>query len=445
METSSIKRGNTLNRFVEKFPPLFQRPKTFLIRFYRGWVNIDDLNIYLIRSARTSIRDINKIETLKLDENSYKRLRNFAIQLLADYRDYWLIGKWIDLSCLLLIYVAIIFGIVFLVLSTTIFYNNTVISNLPTPSKFEYFIFYFLGVGLFFIVSKLIYHKFFILPSTVFHKFKPTFLSITFLALIVFGTVLTYRIRLYGLFNSINAAGLTACGYSFYILSMGFIARQIFIIRMNHRMSTTPRIYIVGHLINILCLLVDNKQGWDHFWVKQKILYELENIAVLFGNQHRRAFKSGDLETDYWFGKNSIEIAAGIRSLKKWILTPMENTREEFLKKITAYLVLSCRGEWSYFDKCMPEKGSRIPFLPRIITILRVTLIASLPFLFYLIIQRTDLAFTQPLSDYSKVGSIAWAALTVLWSMDPMFSQKISAMKDFTAIFPGPEQSKNNS
>jgi len=172
---------------------------------------------------------------------------------------------------------------------------------------------------------------------------------------------------------------------------------------------------------------------------KQVILSFLEDAAKYFEYYIPRHLSSGDKSTDDWFKNSMKQVAAALREKKKWILTPMEDTAEYLIAKMTSTLVFVVTDNWHALEREEPEKITYQKFTHRLLSslskFLKLSFVGLFPLLFLIILQQTQFAITGPVRDYAFIISLGWFVLTFLINVDSSISTKISLIKDFKSLF----------
>jgi len=163
---------------------------------------------------------------------------------------------------------------------------------------------------------------------------------------------------------------------------------------------------------------------------------ELEEVATRIEYDLPRRLRAKDDATDAWFRNATAEMAAAFRALKKWVLTPMVDTREQFIAYIATSFTSVASGDWHNLERTKLEKVSGQVWRIRLVELLRTLLVATIPLLVLMIIQQTQLALEGAPAEYVTAGVLIWAALTLISVFDPLFGEKIDALKDVAQLLP---------
>jgi hypothetical protein len=225
-------------------------------------------------------------------------------------------------------------------------------------------------------------------------------------------------------------------GVSFWLFASLVMLTFVFLsIRTNRRKyKECPDALLVDRLIKLLFIADQRPKWWTSLDAKREMLSTLEEAAICFERFIPRRLRTGDFSSDTWVKETSAQIAAALRSLKKWIVTPKTDTNERFVARIASTLQNSVGGDWDSLERIDPEKVPELRLLRfRARAFLRTIFISALPLSLVLIVQKTPLALSDSLVGYAKVGGLLWAAIALLSVLDPLYE---SRMKDLTQFIP---------
>ena len=198
-----------------------------------------------------------------------------------------------------------------------------------------------------------------------------------------------------------------------------------------------PDLLIIDRLLTMLSHVENNTIAWNKLRFKQHLLFNTEQIAALMQHDLPLQLKSGDIATDLWISERFRKIAAAIRGLKKWIVTPKSDTREQFKEHLANCLIYAASGDWDSFEQSEPEKLSHPQhWRSQIGTTVRVIISGTTPIFIWGIVQQTVLAIEGAIAEYVTIGVILWAVITFLTSLDPLYGSKITAIREITQLLP---------
>lgn len=203
-----------------------------------------------------------------------------------------------------------------------------------------------------------------------------------------------------------------------------------------HRNSHIPDSLIVDTLLAILDDVENCPHDWGKLREKRYLISKIETAANVMQHDLAKQFHTSDQTTNIWFSQTSLQIAAYLRSYKKWILTSKPDTRDYFISQLAQDLIAAISGDWDGFKKETPAHITRPERLFMLLAFVRLILLAILPFGVMWLVQKTPLALQDPIVEYAKLGTIIWSMLTFISAFDPTFVTKISAIKDLTDIIP---------
>jgi hypothetical protein len=170
---------------------------------------------------------------------------------------------------------------------------------------------------------------------------------------------------------------------------------------------------------------------------KRQLAAQLEQIAVRLEREIVRELRSGDVETDQWLTRQWREMATATRALKRDVLLSTEGARSHLEEQLVKMFSAATLENWDEFPRAHPKTLTRPEKIRRIREFAAVLARAGLPFLILWLLQQTSLRFDGRELNYARGVAIAWAALTLLALLDPLFDAKISAMTSLTGLFPG--------
>ena len=177
---------------------------------------------------------------------------------------------------------------------------------------------------------------------------------------------------------------------------------------------------------------------WADLEFRRQLIPMLKKAAVCLQYDLRRQCQSGDAIIDMWVQDAIARKAAALRELKKWVLIPKSDTRNQFIARIAAGLSQMTSGNWDASEQKDPEKISRLQWWrSHAETALRTVFMASLPGLLWWALQQTSLALKEVPAEYVTIGIYIWAAATLIMAYDPHFGLKATALKEVVQSLPG--------
>jgi hypothetical protein len=122
-----------------------------------------------------------------------------------------------------------------------------------------------------------------------------------------------------------------------------------------------PDSVTVDYLLMALVLLEKYQSEWTDLNFKRGMNLLLEEIALCIERYVPRPLRSGDDGTDTWVKEVTREVATAIRELKKWVLTPKGDSRQNFILKIGYTFVHVVSGEWDSLERVAPDQSWKLP------------------------------------------------------------------------------------
>lgn len=269
----------------------------------------------------------------------------------------------------------------------------------------------------------------------------PLVLSISFIcfSMLYLHILYTTRTDLPSLGLQSFAAGLATTLnmilYLFFFTLVFLIFNSIFKSQMRKSFSDA---FIIQRFVHILHSIEKNPHKWGEVRFKRTLIVGLEEVANYFEFYLAFRLRSGNLYNDQWLRDTSEQIAAGIRSLERWIYTPKPDTRERLIKLLARNLVLAGTGAWDSLDRITPEKLSRPELIrTRVQTVLAALLSGAVPILVVHIVKYSGVLDESTLKPL-MLSAYLWAMVTVLTHLDASFSAKLANVKELTQWLPFP-------
>jgi hypothetical protein len=226
-------------------------------------------------------------------------------------------------------------------------------------------------------------------------------------------------------------------GYIAFIGIASLTALPIQIALKRRTNTKYPDSVLVHGLQDIAYLLRTRPEAWNDLEFKRRLMSELETSASCIQYLPRR-LKSGDAFTDVWIRERSTQIAAAIRSLKQWIVTPMWNTYDRLCSHVTDSFLQAVDGNWDGLERIDPPKLSQRQFYARVGGIVGGVLLSALPLVGLFVLQKSQFKLEGATADYAKLMTIGWAVVSLLSTFDPTFNAKLSAVKEIaSSLTPG--------
>lgn len=145
----------------------------------------------------------------------------------------------------------------------------------------------------------------------------------------------------------------------------------------------------VAHEIILALLVLENGQG-DLQERAKFILLGLLDAAARSIQDVPRLYRSSDIAMYDWLTERARQWAAALSDLKKWVITPMPDTREHLTRRLASQCAYFVAGTWDGLERKEPEKVSRRRVGRALIAeTARICLAAGVPVLALVLIQRS--------------------------------------------------------
>jgi hypothetical protein len=238
---------------------------------------------------------------------------------------------------------------------------------------------------------------------------------------------------------ALQRAALTIVGFSSYFFVgfvLAFVASSVMNLFDKRMMKLMPDAFIIDGLMSALLLIETHPIGWPETEFKRMLIVRIERVALCMEYYLPNRLRSRDFFIDSWLQDTARKIAASVRSLIQWIYTPKGDTLGQINARLACIFVHSVRGDWDNLEKTTTES---VP--PRESLRARAKLIAIagfsgvIPVLSIHVIKYLnliDVTILKPL----LVAAYLWAALTILSQLDPLYSVKLSSIKDIAQWLP---------
>lgn len=175
---------------------------------------------------------------------------------------------------------------------------------------------------------------------------------------------------------------------------------------------------------------------------KNNVISHIETAAGCVETYLPQRLRTGNKVTDSWADVASAEIAAGMRELIKWMITPKQDTIEHLKNRLTSYFIFASRGDWDSFPRISVQRiPQQVVWRSRIKIVATALVSSAIPIITLWVVKRLDIV-TGPILLYLTVGGYIWSALTLLSHLDPNYGAKLTAIKDITQLLPFSKKEK---
>jgi|ERR1043165_4741049 hypothetical protein len=240
--------------------------------------------------------------------------------------------------------------------------------------------------------------------------------------------------------TGVYADFVAAAAYMLFFLGCILSALYPIVLVVNALRKRIRRLYpqdaVTRDFFDILVMLEEGIDKLGEAEFKQQLISKLEEASRCIEVDLPRRLRAGEAASDAWIKTRAEEMAAGVRSLIKGVVTPNQYTYEWLQRHVADYFVHSLRGDWDSFERVTPEKVSPPQLLrTRALRFLRALGSAAVPLVILLIVYKWNLVPDPTVFGYLEVGALAWAALGFVAQLDPDYAAKITAVKDVAGLF----------
>jgi hypothetical protein len=195
-----------------------------------------------------------------------------------------------------------------------------------------------------------------------------------------------------------------------------------------------PDSTLFDQLLSLLSRIEASPELWSDLDFKKKSIADLEAVAHLVQRDLLRELLSGEVATDRSVRDWVRQIAAGLRSLKLWILAPYPDTRDQLMKRLAETLVHVASGDWGAVEGAFAAESARSRISQAIVLLGNVAT-GWLPLGLFLLLQGV-VHFDPGIANWIWTALLLWGVLSVL-AVDPLFPMKIQAIGGFIGKVPG--------
>jgi hypothetical protein len=197
-----------------------------------------------------------------------------------------------------------------------------------------------------------------------------------------------------------------------------------------------PDAFVVAQLVSILSSIERKPKQWTGLDFKRHLMSELEQVARCIERDLTRRLRTSDTTTDAWLRDRARHMAAALRGLKKWISTPMSDTRDHLIQELSQNLICAASGDWDGFSSAEPDKLTGSQFRSRVFSIARTLLAGAVPGLALWGLQSMPTYRLEgEIYHYVLIAVSTWALISVLSTFDQDFGAKTSALAEIAKTF----------
>jgi hypothetical protein len=189
-------------------------------------------------------------------------------------------------------------------------------------------------------------------------------------------------------------------------------------------------VVVTDGLLSCLVLLDGQSPRLWSLPVRQQIAAQLERVAACIERVFPRRFE-GRASADPWVAQTAREMALGLRKLKRWVATPLEDTIGRLVGRLREDLLHAAAGAWGHLERSPDEAvvpATARPVREMLAHAIRTIVIAALPLAGVWAARAYGLG--EPLRTQLAVSASAWAVLTLLLYLDPNSAKQLATLRD---------------
>jgi hypothetical protein len=188
-----------------------------------------------------------------------------------------------------------------------------------------------------------------------------------------------------------------------------------------------PDAFVMWHYAMLIWLLRTGARRWYHRDFQRNVLIRLEIVALAFERYWHRQARGGDAVTKEWLRSRCVRIAAAIRSLKLWVLSPKRDSREQLIMRLVDDLNVIAIGE---IDRLSQKDVTSRPVGAKLRGVMRAALVALSPTAGVWIVQHSSLKLEVSMLPWLTAAALGWAMISLLAALDPMLASKLTMLRD---------------
>lgn len=186
----------------------------------------------------------------------------------------------------------------------------------------------------------------------------------------------------------------------------------------------------IAHELLLALLILDADRGDLSAETKVLLLPLLDSAARSIRDGLPRRYRSSDLAMNDWLTESARQWAAALDDLKKWVITPRHDTREQLTRHLASQYAFFVMGTWDALARKAPEAGSRRRIGRALIAdAARTLLTAAIPLLALLLIQRSPLALAGAAAASATLTVVVFALVVFLSAVQPDLDTPIAGTK----------------
>jgi hypothetical protein len=279
-------------------------------------------------------------------------------------------------------------------------------------------------------------------------QFITQFFSLLLLALIIFGSTMVASHTPHKPWIVIpNASHLTLGS----VLIDGFILLAVatvsfaavgLLAAVMEALVTTParkrnsNIVIVNTLVDVLKTIVRKTSRSNDMATRARICNRLQYAAIYLEEGIPYALALPDPSTRQALQRKLTSAAAYLREIQLWVALAKDEAQNDTRDAVAHYIELIVQGKYgSLPDGTLTRlEGSKVS---KLVGFSRTLAVAILPFGCLIGAQYAGLKLSSDFTGWAIVIALAWAAITLISAIDPLYKARLKDMQDLIAAVRG--------
>ena len=171
--------------------------------------------------------------------------------------------------------------------------------------------------------------------------------------------------------------------------------------------------------------------AWAQPAMRSKILKDIDEAARIVRHHLFRSLRTSERTTQLWREDRARLISNALYEKQRWLMTPMDDTREKLLENLGQIFIAVLTGAWDRIDTLVSPNITRKQKYRSIILVAKTVLSGVLPIGAFVLARRYGIIeIASPVGDYITGGLLLWGALSIVMAVDPSLTEKASAMRD---------------
>jgi hypothetical protein len=181
----------------------------------------------------------------------------------------------------------------------------------------------------------------------------------------------------------------------------------------------------------------DSPRGFVNYGDRRRMIRSLNTAAWLVKTGIPKRVPLPDPSQRVVFEDRCHSAAAWLRSLILWVALPNPGTHRDLSDASCRMSFILITGRYDDFPVPSVEKPTGRQRARGVLSVLRVVAAGAIPALVLVVARPLGVTLDGPAGAAATTFCIAWAAVTYLQLIDPLFGQRLSTMRDLMGTVRG--------